>query len=72
VARRALGSSDRIGTSPLTTSNLMTISAAHVVGKGYLEIITEPQQGLITLEVGQVERTCFIVRVACDLSIPSG
>jgi hypothetical protein len=27
---------------------------------------------LITLEVGQVERTYFIVRVARDLSIPSG
>ena len=50
----------------------MTISAAHVVGKGYLEIITEPQQGLITLEVGQVERTYFTVRVACDLRVPSG
>src|ERR1700732_2308014 len=38
----------------------------------YLEIVTEPQQGLITLEVGQVERTNFIVRVARHLSTPSG
>ena len=37
-----------------------------------LEIVTEPQQRAMSLEVDHVERAHFIVHAACDLSTPSG
>src|SRR4051812_44254611 len=37
-----------------------------------LEIVTESQQRAMSLEINSVERAHAIVRVACDLSTPSG